>query len=158
MISGYLDNMFPFISFSELVIPMIEVLNFSFFLVIVNTILILVSIWNKSIVSIFVYSILLVLYFISTPHIMQLTLAGVGVIIAVVTTPPSPNNSVITGQSKNTLGVAFHHFQQRENIKEVEDTLTQDLLDNSSSDSMAPSEIPTTPSPLQRCSEPTIPL
>jgi len=158
MISGYLDNMFPFISFSELVIPMIEVLNFSFFLVIVNTILILVSIWNKSIVSIFVYSILLVLYFISTPHIMQLTLAGVGVIIAVVTTPPSPNNSVITGQSKNTIGVALHHFQQRENIKEVEDTLTQDLLDNSSSDSMAPSELPTTPSPLQRCSEPTIPL
>merc|ERR1719431_1887537 len=100
-----------------------------------------------SFLSILLYTILLIIYISSTPHIVQLSLAGVGVIIAVVNTPPTPNNTLITSQGSSKVGVAYQQYRQR-NI-EVEDTLTQDLLD-SSSDSITPTDVP--PSPAQPAS------
>jgi len=147
MISSHLDIMFPLLSVSEVVIPLIEMINMSLILVAIIFMLVMVSFCNKSFLSILLYTILLIIYISSTPHIVQLSLAGVGVIIAVVNTPPTPNNTLITSQGSSKVGVAYQQYRQR-NI-EVEDTLTQDLLD-SSSDSITPTDVP--PSPAQPAS------
>jgi len=142
MISSYLDIMFPLVSISEVVIPLIEMLSMPSFLVAFILLLVMVSFCNKSFLSILLYTTLLIIYISSSPHILQLSLAGVGVIIALINTPPTPHNTVIKSQGTAKLGVAYQQYQQR-NV-EVEDTLTQDLLD-SSSDSITPTDISPTP-------------
>jgi len=152
-ISSYLDTMFPFISISEVIIPFTEMLSLPQILVTLTTILLLVFLCNKAFLSCVLYTILLLTYWTSAPHIVQLTLAGIGVIAAVLTTPPTPHNTIITSKGSARLSESFQHYQQSKiDNPEVEDTLTQDLLDTSSvshvqSRPSTPPCQPPTPSP-----------
>jgi len=146
-ISTYLDTMFPYISLGEVMVPYISLLNLPMVLITTVFSLLLVSIYRKSFLSLVLYLLLISAYFTNTQHIVQLSLAGVGVIIAVMTTPPTPHNTIITSKGSSRLSGSFLYYQtteQHQNTPEKDDTLTQDLLDNSSD-----SPPPPTPSPPQ---------
>eukprot|EP00092_Neocalanus_flemingeri_P039481 GFUD01042987.1.p1 GENE.GFUD01042987.1~~GFUD01042987.1.p1 ORF type:complete len:648 (-),score=215.18 GFUD01042987.1:484-2427(-) len=148
-ISSYLDTMFPYISLTEVISPFL--LNLP--LVLVTTILcmLLVSLYKKSFLNLVLYLCLLVAYCTNTQHIVQLSMAGVGVIIAVMTTPPTPHNTIITSKGTSRLSDSFLQYQTTDQATppELDDTLTQALLDTSS-DSPPPSRQPTpSPSPPQ---------
>jgi len=129
LLNSYLDTMFPFVTLTEVVLPLYEMLNLSsIFDTIIITVLLL-SFVNKAHFSILLYTTLLLSYYFSAPHIIQLSLAGVGVIMAVVSTPPTPSNTRISSNGGAKIDVSFHQYQHGENN---EDTLTQDLLDTSS--------------------------
>jgi len=136
LFNSYLDTMVPFVTITEVVLPLYEMLNLSTIIVTIIIAMLLLSFFNKALFSIIFYTILLLSYYFSAPHILQLTLAGVGVIIAVASTPPTPSNTRISSHGGAKLDVKFHQYQHREN---TEDTLTQDLLDTSSG---CPSDTP----------------
>ena len=97
-ISSYLANMFPYISFSEVINPFTDLVSLSLVLITTTTILLLVPLYNKSFLNTMLYTLLLIAYSTSTPHILQLSLAWVGVIIAVLSSPPAPPNTIITSK------------------------------------------------------------
>jgi len=151
-ISSYLDTMFPFISLSEVIAPFTDLVNLSLVLFTTSTILLVVSLYNKSFLNTLLYTTLLIAYSISAPHILQLSLAGVGVIIAVLSSPPAPHNTIITSKGSARLSDSFLHYQTpKAPAPEVDDTLTQALLDTSTTVSHAPTrrQTPLSQLPLQ---------
>jgi len=153
-ISSYLDTMFPFISLSEVIAPFTDLVSLSLVLITTSTILMLISIYNKSFLNTLLYTTLLIAYSTSTPHILQLSLAGVGVIIAVLSSPPSPPNTIITSKGSARLSESFLQYQTPAvPTPEVDDTLTQALLDTTTTVSHAPTRPQT---PLSQHRAPTL--
>jgi len=139
IISSHLDTMFPFISLSEVITPFTDLVNLSLVLFTTTTILLLLSLHNKSFLNTMLYTTLLIFYSTSTPHILQLSLAGVGVIIAVLSSPPTPPNTIITSKGGARLSESFLHYQTpAAPTPEVDDTLTQALLETTTTLSHAP--------------------
>merc|ERR1719318_1041409 len=124
---------------SEVITPFTDLVNYSLVLFTTATILLLLSLHNKSFLNTMLYTTLLIFYSSSTPHILQLSLAGVGVIIAVLSSPPTPPNTIITSKGGARLSETFLHYQTpAAPTPEVDDTLTQALLETTTTLSHAP--------------------
>jgi len=150
IVSNYLDTILPHVSVSEVIAPYFNFLSLPPLLVSFVVLLIVFSLFMKSCFNVFLYVVLLAAYCTSVPHILQLTLAGAGVILAVMAAPPIPHNAVVISQGNPKLRESFQMYQTIcQTAPEFEDTLTQDLLDNSN-ESDLPSRPPSPRPSLQQ--------
>jgi len=143
IISTYLDTMFPFISLTEVIAPFTSLLSLAHILIGTLFCLVIIASYKRSLLPLTVNLLLLAAYCTNIPHVAQLSLAGVGVILAVLTTPPTPHNTIITSKGSSKLSESFLHYQTvKQTPVEQEDTLTQALLDTSC-DSLSPTKLTT---------------
>lgn len=123
---GIFNSVFPLVTLGEALVPltgMVHLLTLPFM-----AILLLTAVFNKAYFCGVLNAILAITYWLQAPHIIQLSIAGIGVITTVLSTPPSPNNTIITN---NGGSHSFSKFEIKKinDCQEVDDTFTQNLID-----------------------------